>query len=426
MYRIALAVALTFSSSFVSADYTCNTDAPIFLTESDNLHLIDLDFALQRVYNNTPSLVAAELETEIRGAEVEQLSLWPNPEFAAEFDKLGGRDQPLNQNAAEYTYSITQLFELGGKRGSRITVAGLRQCVSEWELEMLKLDLRHQTISALIGIFAEQEKVKLALQRKNTYAEALDSVKAKVENGKVSIIQQHQAEITYAKAEHALEHSLRGFQTSKLNLIALWNCAEEFDGVTYPFFEITPPPSFCTLSTELTNNPDIMRWDIEIAAAEENYNLQRAESIPDVLVTAGVVDVKQSKNPAYTLEFVIPIPVFNRNQGNIAVSEYQICQTQTKKQALLHSMSIDLSTSYQEWLCSYHEAISIRDKILKKAIVSFEDVREGYKHGKYELMDLLNAQHILADTEEEYIQVLIEYHRQKAKVERLIGKTIEQ
>lgn len=387
--------------------------------------LLDFDTALQHAYQHAPALFVADIEENIARATTEQVSLLPNPELDIEIDGSGGSGNSCRFDNAEVTYTLSQIIELGGKRGARRKLAESQEFIASWNREIIKLNIRLELAQAFITTFAHQEHIKIASEEKATEEEVFRSVISQVDAGKACISQQHRAEIALARAEHALEHACRKSISSKEQIAKYWYSSNlTFDAVDYPFYDITPPPPYSELSCILENHPDLFKQDLEITAAEENYRLQKTGQIPSVVVSAGVIDYRQTHDTAFTMEFTLPLPLFNRNQGNIAISEYQICLAEKRRAVSEYRLSSELSSAYQHWLCAYNAVCSIRDNILSKARQAALCIREGYQQGKFELLEVLDAQQTLSKIQEEYIEAITEYHTFKVEIERIIGRSL--
>lgn len=385
---------------------------------------LDFETALQRAYTYAPSMINASLEIGIQEAETEQAGLFPNPLFSIEYDRFGGSSEVDKTDPPEITYAISQLIELGGKRKARRNFASQLEAIAEKNQEIVMADLRLNIVNAFVDTYAAQEKCKIALQQKIANENVLKSIVAKVEAGKASLAQQYKAEIALIRSVHSLEHIDRAFSVARQNLVTYWGSScVDFEEVSYPFYEIETPPCFCDLSAAIFDNPDFLKSELEIDAAERNFYLQRTERIPDIEVSAGIVNIRDKDNDtAGVFEIEIPIPIFDRNQGLIRRSEYEICLAENKYNALQMEIEAELKMIYQELLCEYNEANTIRDQILKKANEVYSNIFEGYNQGKFELLELIDAQQILFNIQNEYIDALVEYHQQIAKIERLIGK----
>lgn len=378
--------------------------------------VIDLPTAIQRALAASPALSAAQFDVFASEADEEQASLWPNPIASVDVND----DDDCNSKH-EFTAALTQLIELGGKRSSRQQGAYLQTTLALWQLEGQKLDLCNDVTKAFVEVMAAQESVKLAIDQRNNTQEALNSIEAKVEAGKVAPLHSKKASITHAKTGLALDKAKRDLQLAKKKLASLWgNMCPDFDGVSFPLYNIEPLPDLCMLTTKLVRNPDLMQADAEIAIAEEEVKYQRIQRIPDVEVMAGYVGGCGREN-TWTAGIAFPLPIFDLNQGNICKAEQLLYQAHDRKTQISIDLQIALSSAYEDLRSAYNQGIAFQTQILSVAQDAFDAAREGYNEGKQDYIDLLDAQRTLFETQQDFIDTLIQYHEKRADVERLIG-----
>ncbi|KIA76816.1 hypothetical protein DB43_HI00010, partial [Parachlamydia acanthamoebae] len=101
-------------------------------------------------------------------------------------------------NAAESRYEYAQLIETGGKRELRSKTTDYLFRAACLGVEVAKLQLLNRFTRAFIDLVAAQEQLRIVKEQNKIAKEVLYVVSAKVEAGKVSIIQKHKAEISVA------------------------------------------------------------------------------------------------------------------------------------------------------------------------------------------------------------------------------------
>ncbi len=84
-------------------------------------------------------------------------------------------------------------------------------------------------------------------------------------------------------------------------------------------------------------------------------------------------------------------------------------------------MAALLADAYAALASAHDEATILRTDALPGAQQTFEAVTEGYRLGRFGLLDVLDAQRTLIAVGGQYVRALAEYHKAVAEVERLIG-----
>ena len=311
---------------------------------------------------------------------------------------------------------------MGGKRQQRIKATSYQYYAALTGYKAAKLDLLNRLSNAFIRVAATQELVKLAVDQQSIAQEVLRITHAKVAAGKLSLIQQNKAEVAKSLAELNSKKTWAEFKTAKNCLALLWGCPyPDFDFVDYPFYDISAPLPLEVCLSELCNQPEVIQSLYEYSAAYHNLRLEQSARIPDVTLTLGYKYEAGEKGLVAGLAF--PLPVWNHNQGNIKRAYYDMLKTGEQGKQLWLFLEAKLSNSYLELIRTYQEAQDLKNVILNSAAQAFELVQIGYQEGKFEYLDVLDAQRTLFEVRERYIQALVNYHNRRAEIEYLNSRT---
>lgn len=385
-----------------------------------NEQTLSFDEAVRRTLCLSPKLRIADSEINEMIGETIQSSVYPNPIASYSVENVFGNKHWKGWESADSRYEIAQLIELGGKRGYRQQTAKLQYYASQANYEAVKLALLNRLLKLFTTVVAAQESLQIAFEQTKIAEEVYKTVSTKVDAGKVSLIQQNKADIALASAQISLENAKTDFANSKQSLSILWGCpCPDFDQVCFPFYELEMPLPLEHCISDLRENPELMRSQMEYLAAHQIVHYAKSEAIPDVTVVLGYKTLQDTHNRGFILGASIPIPIFDRNQGNIERARSAANKSYEEYLDLELALENKLSVSYKDLLRAYQEAELIRTTVLKKATQSFELAKEGFREGKFEYLDMLDSQRTLFDIMEQYIQALLDYHHSKADIEYL-------
>jgi len=372
-----------------------------------NLQTLDFETAWRRVLNASPDLHIAGDERAIWQAEKRQALLFPNPFLVVEMD-------------CDMTYSVSQLIEPVNKRIYRHRVAAQGESIAARNLEQVCQELREDLSLAFIDVAVVQERIKIAREREDLSLKILESSKSKVDIGKKDGFQRFKAKIS-AQASHLATIKIQSnFEKIKKNLSMRWGSPEvDFEYVSYPLFAITPPPSISMLECILRNNPRYRKDTEAVYLALENLNLQRAERIPDLEITAGY-----SHHDGFVLDFAVPLPIFNQNQENIRKASHRFSQTQWIQAKTYQELEASFHEIYQHFVMAYRQIKEIEAELLPEAVHALEMVTEGHQKGKFDFSDLFEIQNTVFGLREEHLNFLKDYHDSKVKLEALVGNEL--
>lgn len=396
---------------------------PTYEESAQNLEIITLSNAIDKSLQASPRLQSAKAGLgAAKGAE-QQAGYWANPEISVEAENIAGQKQYEGFESAEVTYGVSQQIEIGGKRSARKNIANKGYTLAELELESTRLNLIRNVMVAYADSVAAQEQVKLAREQKKLAAEVLESVKQRVDAAADPLYQKSKADVAYSTSLIALDKAEREYNVAKSKLSALWGEENTFFNLnSTDFFEISAPDELESINESLKNNPDYLRGDAEFDRSKAELNLEKANAIPDPKINVGVRDFRDGGDQAFVVGVSLPIPVLNRNQGNIAKVQHEMARTSANRQAERIDLATSLNSNWQELQNAYKQAKSLKSSIIPSAEKAFTLARQGYRAGKFPYLEVLDAQRTLSETREQYITTLKQYHSNRAEVERLTAK----
>ena len=185
-------------------------------------------------------------------------------------------------------------------------------------------------------------------------------------------------------------------------------------------------PEYAKVQTYIQRNPDVARWATELQQRESALELAQARGIPDITVSGGYKRAEDLGASAAIVGVSIPLPFFDRNQGNIKAAKYELSRVQIQREAAVTQTYKALQTAYNKLDAAAHEVNQLQDQVLPGAKTAFEASQTGYRQGKFDYLEVLDAQRTLFSTRTRYIQALAEYNRAVAEVERLIGTPLSE
>lgn len=389
-----------------------------FFTHSENT--LSFNDAVSRTLSLSPKLRIACSEIGEKAGSRIQSALLPNPVVGYSVENVFGNKHWQGWESAESRYEVGQEIELGGKRAYRYRTAAFEYYAAQAGYDAKQLEILNRLLKLFSLVAASQEILELAVDQAKSAEEVLRSVAAKVEAGKVSLIQQNKAEIALSTAQINVEKAQADFYISKERLALLWGLTSpDFDTVAFPFYEIRTPTSLETCLYNLRCNPEILRSQMEHRAALQNLKLERSKAVPDVTVTLGYKTLQDTGEKGMILGASIPIPVFNQNQGNIVNARFQTQKAHEQYLDLELALENKLLIAHRELVRAYNEAEKIRTNVLLSAKQSFDLAKEGYQEGKFEYLDMLDSQTTLFEVRERYIKALLNYHQSIADIEYL-------
>ena len=432
--------------------------------------------ALALAYN--PALKVFPWEIRAAEARALQASLWPNPEFAIEVEEIRLSGEPgthtraflldssgpgveraeteggtAGLDNAEFTFRISQLFLLGGKRGKAVAVEERQRDATAWDYEIARVNVLRDVTRSYLVVLAAQETLTERRRILDLTEQVERTIAARVDSGKISPIERKRAEVQTTAAGIELERAKRKLEQARVVLSAIWGTTTPiFDSVTGDLLYAAAIPPLETLQLRSKTNPDIQRWQYEMARREAVLELERSRRIPDLTASLGFVTRKRNdlttrgfgigpdrfsfsrarvtvddvRENLLEFEISLPLPMFNRNQGSIREAEHLVSKTQAERYVTLVDVKRALSEWHKQAMAAFEEIASLNGAALPPAREVFDAIRIGYEQGKFGFLEVLEAQRTLFDLRIQLLEAYSNYRQAVVELERLLGQTLDQ
>ena len=211
-------------------------------SQLDSLKLSDV---LARVLLYNPELKAFSLEIRAKEASILQAGLFPNPQLGFGIENFSGSGELRGTQAAEYTVGLGQLIELGGERPARKRLAESERALSQWDYEIVRLDILSEATQRFVNLLASQKRLDLADSLLQVAEKFNDSVSKRITAGKVTPIEGRRAEIVLSLAKVDLQNGLLALRTDRHELAAMWaEASPTFELAVGDFEKLGPIPSY--------------------------------------------------------------------------------------------------------------------------------------------------------------------------------------
>ena len=402
----AVLLLIIFSHSSRSAE----------LTEPPKL--LRLEVALGLAMGANPEISVALREQEAtEGARI-QAGVRHNPYISSEI-------QDTRRDTQQITLQFNQEIELGNKRESRLALADILHTKATAELDALKATIHANTVNAFYEVLVAQERLALSKSSFEVANAAVNAATKRVNAGKSSPVEETKSNIAASSAKIELNQSNSQLNSARKRLSALW-------GNPFPVFEqaygdvenIPLVPSFENLLALLENAPAIGIANLEVSARGGSTKLARSQSTPNITISAGIVHNQELGLNQAILGLSVPIPLFDRNQGNVQEAVSLQYKAQDELIALKTQLATKLAGEHERLSVARLSAISLREEILPGAQNAFEAANKGFNAGKFNFLDVLDAQRTLFQAKSQYIQVLLDAHQAIAEIESILGHVV--
>lgn len=396
----------------------------VLLTATAPAHALDLRTAVGKAIAADPRLPAGDLDVEAAYGAIVQAGRHPNPTIAAEIENFAGSGDYSGFDTAEFTLGIEQKFERGGKRAARLQEAYGKQDVANAQISILRREIVAQTkvdYVAVLGAIATADLLTRSVRRLESLLPQLEkrlaagaSLKADVARGKLAT----------GRARVALEKARSNLRALKQQLVANWSGSlSEADEISD---QLRHNGHSAVMLAELLplieRHPAIRAWDAVAAERTGNVSVQYAQAVPDITLGAGVRRFADTDNSALVVTGAIPLPVHDRNQGNIITSEALLAKVRFEREAALRALKRKLIEAHGELMTECLESQRLFETVVPSGRAAATDIDNSFEQGRLTAKDVLDGYAALLEAELQQIEADTRCHAAEAKVETLVAR----
>lgn len=391
---------------------------------------VTIDQAVREALDRNLGLLADRYNISIAEARIITARLRPNPVLSMGLDyqdALGTGFNTVNgAGPPEFNVRTDFVLERGGKRARRIEVAENARESAKLQLLNTIRTLVLDVESAFVDVLLAKENLSLARENLKAFNGIVDINSVRVRAGdlaKVELIRSQVAALQFQNAVRQADSRLRIARHRLQSLMGRTIPAPDFDAVG-ELRRDTAPRSLEGLQAQaMQARPDLLALRRDQARSLADLRLQIAQGKVDF--TLGVQYHRQydtAHGNSLGFFFSAPLPVFNRNQGEIERAHREQQQIQARIRALQNDIGAEVRNAYVQYSTSRDLLETIEHEMLAQA----KDVREimgySYRRGEASFVELLDAQRAFNDTMQGYNEARAEYARSLYLIDSISGK----
>ena len=386
---------------------------------------LSLERAVATALSLSPVLAAAANGVSASEARLDQAGLYANPEFGLELENFGGSGDFSGFDATETTFALSQPLLLGGKIAGRKGVAKADLTLATRDLEAVRLDIAALTTDAFNNVIVAQERVVLTEELAELAKSFADTVRARVEAGKVSPVEEIRARAAVARARVDVAKAKRALAATRVRLAESWGSSDpRFSRTIGRLPRPSPPPPRGTLDEMLLQTPEMARLTEELERREQMVKLEKARGVPDLKLTLGPRNYQETGGWAWVGGVSMPLPIFDRNQGARRAAEFELERTRHEVAARQVALEGRLSRILERLRAAGEEARSYEREIMPASTEAFEAISLGFREGKFGFLEVLDAQRSLFEATLLHLESRQRYAAARTELERLVGRPL--
>ncbi|MBV8381861.1 MAG: TolC family protein [Planctomycetaceae bacterium] len=426
---------------------------------------LTLDRAIDLLIQQNLDLMALRYEITKSQADILTAGLRTNPILNASSQLVPYGEYTVERPGGsggqpQYGVNVALPIDVSRKRRARVAVASQARRVSEAQLQNAVRSLIDNLYTAYVNVLAARESARFSadflagithileqaeddLRRKQTDAE---EAKADARNGPevrkkaeqavkdasraVDALrdQAQQARFQIRRTAHALDRT-RVILAQLLNLPQDQADSLQLRARLREFYPLSAP-SEVLFRTALESRPDLAAYRLGLRRAEADVLLARANRIPDIylvyqpytLQSGRAFGVKDTYSWAVGVN--VAMPVFNRNQGNIARASANVSQTQIELTSIERRVLDDVKEAIRDFQLSEEEMLELERQVLPSGRRALDDGYAQYREDPSQVSEYVDHQKDYNEVLQQYRNVLTEHRQNMLQLNTVLGVRI--
>jgi outer membrane protein, heavy metal efflux system len=398
---------------------------------------LTIDQAIELLVHQNLDLRAKQLEIPQARADILTASLRGNPLFYADSQLVpyGSDSVRRPDGPTQYDVNITQPFDYAHKRRYRMASASRAVEVMEAQYQNeVRLTIQNLYI-AYVDVLVARETVRYL----ETSIKGLDEV-LRVYEGLYRDKTGPRADVDQARSDRevavvGLVDAVEAVRQRKVVLGELLGVAPdqaerlELRGT---IGDLAAPldPQADLVPLAMTSRPDVAAFRLGIASAEANVGLQRASRFADAYVLAQPYTYQNNapygkqSGTSWALGITVPLPVFNRNQGNIERAKINVYQSEVQLAYQEKRVAIEVRQAIKEYQVSREIADRIRHQVLPDLKRAYTDRLQLFQEGDVNKVVFLDTQRRYNDMAKAYLDAAVRHRRSMLTLNTVVAQRI--
>lgn len=378
---------------------------------------LTLDHVLGRVRAASPDVLAAALEIRARSEETEQAGRWSNPSLSLEVENFAGTGAFQGFDDAEATLAVGQTLRLGNKRQLEQQAARSRQKLGAAECAVLLREAELEAALTYADLVAAIETRALAQEAATLGENLADVSRKRVDAGEAAPPDLARARADAARLKAEASGAAALVEQSRYRLAALWGASELADsapagGIALPEGQAAPLNS---------QHPRLQAAQAAEALGQSVEAFEAAQAMPDLDVSAGLKRFEATGDSALIAGVSVSLPIFDRNRNAAKAARYRTDAARASARGVEARFLAEQRSAIARLKAAETRLGLLRDEALPSAQQAFDAALQGYRIGRFDLDQTINARSALVETQLALISAERERNRASLTLRSLIG-----
>lgn len=394
---------------------------------------LTIDQAVREALDHNPTLAAERYNVNVADAAIKTARLRPNPVLTVSALRPEGTLNTTGVQPNEQVVRTDVILESPGKRARRIEQASLAKGVTELQLQDTRRQLVLDVQQAFVDIQVAKLDLTLAQENLRGFEDVVQVNTERVRAGDLAPVELERSRLAALQFQNDLRQQETKLRVAKSALATLLGrdpkaAADTLD-VAGDIRKDDQPIDRETLNRLAHDQrPDLQAAKRDQARSEADIRLQLANGRIDYTISGEYhrqeQDTPNVKGNAYLGAISVPLPFFNRNQGEIARARAEHDQIGQRITALDASVTNEVTTAFAEYTTARESLATIESQMLTRARDVRTTTEYAYRRGEASFVEFLDAVRAFNETMQGYNDARADYARSLYALDAISGKVI--
>ena len=380
--------------------------------KQDTLYL-NLQQAERLFIDSNFILLAQHYNVDAQKALVEQAKVWQNPTLNTDFGiAANGKFVNFRKNSdgnfnGQYYIQIQQLILTAKKRGKLIDLANTNARLSELQLQDVLRNLHYQLKQDYYSILQQLALLSIYNDQAIQLDKLLKGMKAQLDAGNIAqkdYVRIQALVISLQQDRTELYKSLADNESDLKTLLQIKDVNIFIKPVDALKVDVAMPDNLESLiNTALRSNPNYLLQQSQTTYQQQTLSYQKALQTPDITLGPNF-DRNSNFAPNYVgLGVSVPLPVFNKNKGNIKSAEANIKQQQAITQNAETELRNNISNAYKKLVLSIQLNNTTQKDFYSNYTTIYNNMLDSYKQRQINLLEFLDFYNDYTDSQKKLL-----------------------
>jgi cobalt-zinc-cadmium efflux system outer membrane protein len=390
---------------------------------------LSLEEVTKKALAQNPTVAAARARWRMATQRIPQAAAWEDPKLS--FRSLLGRFVQIPANGfTDQTVSLEQSIPISGKNRSRERAAAAEAIAAFQDLRRQELEVVVKARSAFIQLVNDYELLELNQAEETALSQTIDNTRTKFEVGA-----QPESDVVTAQIERQKvgeqRQDLQQKRSKDETALKVLMKMDVFAPLERPVIQEVRAVHLDARelrSRIILNNPDVLKANAELAAAQSRYQLAKREWIPDptVSIQADHYNVGSQIASEVSGGISISLPWFNEKKYSAGEREAldEVTAGQNALEGAKNEALGKLRDQLQKIETLHHHTDLYENNLIPSAKQNVSANQSDYEANKTTFENVLSSQRNLWEIEAAYHQHLTDYQIALAELESLVGSSL--